>query len=198
MYTTYSIEEIKEKLHKCLNEERYIHSLGTMEMAMKLAEEYGCDKEKAQLAGLLHDCAKCLPNEELAKNEQYFEDCEKLSTKTWHAPIGALVAKTEYSVNDEEILSAIRWHTIGKKDMTDFEKIIFLADKIEHRTREIEFREKIESVLKETHSLDAAMLKSFKITIKSLLKRNLPICFQTIDVYNNLLEKVKLSANRFN
>ena len=75
--------------------------------------------------------------------------------------------------------------------MSNFEKIIFLADKIEKRTREIEFREKIETVLNETNSLDEAMFKSFKITIKSLLKRKLPICFQTIDVYNDLLEKIR-------
>ena len=61
----------------------------------------------------------------------------KLSTKTWHAPVGAYIAEKEYSVTDSEILSAIRWHTIGKKNMSDFEKIIFIADKIETRTREI-------------------------------------------------------------
>ena len=90
----------------------------------------------------------------------------------------------------EEILSSIRWHTVGKKDMSDFEKIIFLADKIETRTREPKFRQKIEKTLNKTNSLDSALLKSFKITIKSLLKRKLPICFQTVDVYNDLLKKV--------
>ena len=73
--------------------------------------------------------------------------------------------------------------------MTDFEKIIFIADKIEQRTREADFREKIEKALNKRNNLDDAMLKSFKITIKSLLKRKLPICFQTIEVYNDLLEK---------
>ncbi len=191
MFTKYNIEELKDKLHKCLTEERYIHSLGVMEMAVKLAEEYGCDTEKAGLAGLLHDCAKCLANEELLKYSDSFEECEKLSAKTWHAPAGVIIAKKDYDIHDEEILSAIRWHTIGKKDMSDFEKIIFIADKIEHRTRESEFREKIEKVLEESHSLDEALLKSFKITIKSLLKRNLPVCYQTVDVYNYLIEKIK-------
>ena len=190
MYTAFKIEEIQEKLKNCLTYERYMHSLGVMEMAVKLAKEFGLDEEKAKIAGLLHDCAKCLPKEELEKYIDTFEECEKLSTKTWHAPVGAIVAKKEYGVTDEEILSAIRWHTIGKKDMTDFEKVIFIADKIEHRTRENDFREKIENALNERHNLDDAMLKSFKITIKSLLKRKLPICFQTVDVYNNLLEQV--------
>ena len=195
MYTKYSIDEIKEKLKNCLTFERYIHSLGVMECAVELANEYGLDAEKAETAGLLHDCAKCLSNDELQKYNDYFDECEKLSSKTWHAPVGAIIAKEEYGVTDEEILSAIRWHTIGKKNMTDFEKIIFIADKIERRTRESDFREKIETALNERHNLDDAMLKSFKITIKSLLKRKLPICFQTIDVYNDLLEKTLVKAN---
>jgi len=194
MFTKYSIEEIKEKLHSRLNVERYIHSLGTMEMAVQLAKEYGCSVEKAQLAGLVHDCAKCMSNEELLKYSDSFEECEKLSAKTWHAPVGAVIAKLDYDIEDEEILSAIRWHTIGKNDMSDFEKIIFLADKTEHRTREIEFREKIENALNLHHNLDEAMLKSFKMTIKSLLKRNLPICYQTIDVYNSLIDKITKTA----
>lgn len=190
MYTKFSIEEIKEKLKNCLSYERYIHSLGTMEKAMELAQRFNLDVEKAQVAGLLHDCAKCMSNDELKAFEDCFDESEKLSCKTWHAPAGEVVAKRDFGVADEEILSAIRWHTIGKKQMSDFEKIIFLADKIETRTREAEFREKIEKVLNETNSLDEAMLKSFKMTIKSLLKRKLPICFQTIDVYNDLLKSV--------
>ena len=191
MYTKYSIEEIKEKLKSCLNEERYWHSIGTMEMAVELAKRFNCDEEKAQIAGLLHDCAKCLPNEELKKYIDTFEECEKISPKTWHAPVGAVIAEQDWGVTDKEILSAIRLHTIGKKGMSDFEKIIFLADKIEHRTREEEFREKIEKALNKTGNLDEALLKSFKITIKSLLKRKLPICFQTVDVYNDLLDIVQ-------
>ena len=190
MYIAFKIEEIQERLKNCLTYERYMHSLGVMEMAVKLAKEFGLDEEKAQIAGLLHDCAKCLSKEELEKYIDTFEECEKLSTKTWHAPVGAIIAKRDYGVTDEEILSAIRWHTIGKNDMTDFEKVIFIADKIEHRTRESDFREKIETALNERHNLDDAMLKSFKLTIKSLLKRKLPICYQTVDVYNNLLERV--------
>lgn len=190
MYTKYSIEEIKEKLKNCLSYERYIHSLGTMEKAMELAERFNLNVEKAQIAGLLHDCAKCVPNEELQSFDYCFDESEKLSCKTWHAPVGAITAEREFGITDAEILSSIRWHTIGKKGMSDFEKIIFLADKIEIRTREPEFREKIEKVLNETESLDEAMLKSFKITIKSLLKRNLPICFQTVDVYNDLLKNI--------
>jgi len=187
VYTKYKIEEIKEKLKNCLNEERYLHSIGVMEMAVELAQKFNCDLQKAQLAGLLHDCAKCLSKDECAKYQYCLTECEKDSKKTWHAPIGAIIAKEEFGIEDEEILSSIRWHTIGKINMSDFEKIIFIADKIERRTREQDFRSKIENALNKRNNLDDAMLKSFKITINSLLERNLPICYQTIEVYNNLL-----------
>ena len=82
MYTKFSIEEIKEKLKACLSYERYIHSLGTMEKAMELAERFELDVEKAQVAGLLHDCAKCLSNEELEAFSHAFDDSEKLRQNT--------------------------------------------------------------------------------------------------------------------
>ncbi len=187
MYTKYNIEQIKEKLKICLSAERYEHSIGTMEKAIELAKCFGENVQKAEIAGLLHDCAKCLTKEELKKYTKIFDECEKLSSKTWHAPVGAILAKEIYAIEDEQILSAIRWHTIGKKNMSDFEKIIFLADKIEDRTREIEYKMPIQQALNKNNNLDEAMLKSFELTICSLTKRKLPICFQTVDVYNSFL-----------
>ncbi len=191
MYTKLSIEEIKENLKNCLNTERYEHSIGVMEKAVELAQKFNCDIEKAQIAGLLHDCAKCLSKEDLLKYKDCFEECEINSSKTWHAPVGAVVAKEVYGVEDCEILSAIRWHTIGKKDMTDFEKIIYIADKIEERTREDELKIPITQALNLRNNLDDAIFKSFEITIQSLIERKLPICFQTVDVYNYLLGIIK-------
>ena len=74
MYTIYSIEEIKDKLKANLSYERYIHSLGTMEKAMELAARFSLNVEKAQVAGLLHDCAKCIPNEELESYKECFDE----------------------------------------------------------------------------------------------------------------------------
>ena len=88
-------------------------------------------------------------------------------------------------IDDEEILSAIRWHTIGMVNMTPFEKIIFLADKIETHTRPCEICEPIRVALNE--SLDKALLLCYKNTIKSLIDRELRICTTTIDIYNSLL-----------
>ena len=190
MYTNLTIEQIKEKLKGCLSEERYLHSIGTMEKAVELAKQFNCDVEKAEIAGLLHDCATCLSKEELQVHSDCFEEDEKISSKTWHAPVGVVVAKEQFGIVDEEILDSIRWHTIGRQNMTDFEKIIFIADKIEDRTREDELRIPITQALKERNNLDDAMFKSFEITINSLTARKLPICFRTIEVYNDLLKKL--------
>ena len=113
---------------------------------------------------------------------------EKASYKTLHAPVSAYYAKEVFGVSDSEILSSIRWHTIGQIEMTDFEKIVFLADKIETKTRKPEFREQITPFISEPDGLNRAMLACYKLTIKSLCDRNLRICPLTIDIYNNLIK----------
>ncbi len=189
-----NIEYCKNWLKANLNEERYIHSIGTAECAKELAKRYGLDENKAYFCGLIHDCAKCLPNNEL---KSIICNCDNLcegelsNPKTYHAPAGAILAKKEFNIDDDEILSAIRWHTLGKTDMSDFEKIIFLADKIENKTRPAEWIEPIKAVLDEENGLNKALLMCYKNTIKSLVDRNLTICFATIEIYNSLLKNVK-------
>ncbi len=180
-------------LKENLNKERFEHSLGTAECAEKLAEQLGLDKEKAYFAGLIHDCAKCLPKEETLKILENVElvSGELENPKTHHAPAGVYVAQSKFGVEDEEILSSIRWHTIGKLNMSDFEKIIFLADKIEERTRPTEYREPIKAALN-SGGIDSALLICYKNTIKSLVDRNLTICTLTVDIYNSLINKSAL------
>ncbi|HIU87024.1 TPA: bis(5'-nucleosyl)-tetraphosphatase (symmetrical) YqeK [Candidatus Spyradomonas excrementavium] len=194
-FTKYkSLDEIKGWLKRNLNEERYEHTLGTADMAERLAEMLNLDKNKAKLAGLLHDCAKCFPNEKLLEiihsKIPDVDECELLNYKTLHAPVSAYIAKEEFGVDDAEILSAIRWHTLAYCGMTDFEKIVFLADKIEENTRDLTFSGECLALLKEKNGLDKAMFKCFEATIKSLVDRRLAICHITIDVYNELLGKI--------
>ncbi len=195
-YTLISLEEIEMRLKECLSPERFEHSLGVMEKSVELAQKYNCNVEKARLAGLLHDCAKCRDKDELKmlidENNLDEDNCCAGSYKVWHAPVSAFLAQRDFGIGDKEILSAIKWHTMGKLNMTLLEKIVYLSDKIEERTREIEYRVPVEKVLRETNSLDAAILKSFKMTICSLTERNLPICQTTIDVYNELLKNTNL------
>lgn len=194
IYTDIKIEEIKDWLKKDLCEERYIHSIGTMETAVELAEMFGLDVDKARITGLLHDCAKCFSNDMLLdiiqKHIPTVDECELLNYKTLHAPVSAYIAQKEWEIDDKEILDAIRWHTLGRLNMTDFEKIIFLADKIESKTRDLEFRHQCLELLKEKDGLDKAMFSCFESTIKSLVDRKLAICHITIDVYNELLAKI--------
>ena len=193
-YTNKSIEEIKNWLKANLDDERYEHSIGAMEEAVRLALQFGLDKEKAQAAALLHDCAKCFPLEKLYDIIENFiddvDESELQNYKTLHAPVGAFIAEKQFGVEDEEIIASIRWHTLGRVNMSDFEKIIFLSDKIEDNTRCNGFRAKILKVLQEEHGLDKAVLECYDATIKSLVDRRLGISFQTIEVYNWLLERV--------
>lgn len=187
--TSCTIEYITNWLKANLTEERYEHSLGTAESARILAERFGLDKEKAYFAGLIHDCAKCLPKDKMSEilNQCELVSGESENPKTHHAPAGVVVAKKEFGVEDDEVLSAIRWHTIGKLNMSDFEKIIFLADKIEKRTRPDEYAEPIRQAL-ETKGINGALLVCYKNTIKSLVDRNLTICTATVDIYNELMQ----------
>lgn len=189
---------IKKTLKESLSEERYNHTLGTADCALKLAKKYGLDEKKAYLAGLLHDCAKCKSNDELLKiikqELKNIDEGELQNYKTLHAPVGEYFARTMYNTDDSEILNAIRYHTIGRVNMSLFEKIIFLADKIEENTRDKKYSEEIWQILdknKGETGLDMALFRCFSETIKSLVNRELKICKTTIDVYNELLDKVK-------
>lgn len=185
---------INNWLKENLSEERYFHTLGTADCAKELAQKFNLNSDKAYIAGLLHDCAKCFSNEKLLEiihEHLQVEECEMLNYKTLHAPVSAYIAENEFGVTDREILSAIRWHTLGKLDMTDFEKIVFLADKIEPNTRDKEYSDKIRTLLDEGNGLNKALLKCYKETIKSLVKRDLKICLLTIEIYNKLQDLVQ-------
>ena len=134
-----SDREYYKKLRKngkdVMTKSRYEHTLGVEFTAASLAMRYEVDIEKAELAGLLHDCAKCIDSEdtldECKKYNIELTDVEKRNPFLIHSKLGAVPAKKLYGVDDEDIISAIRFHTTGKPDMTMLEKIIFIADYIE-------------------------------------------------------------------
>lgn len=177
-----------------LDEERFLHSLGCAKCAVELAEKFNLDKKKAYSAGLLHDCAKCFDKPKMLEIAEIMnlDENERVNFKVLHAPVSAYVAEKEFEVNDEEILSSIRWHTLGHVNMSLFEKIIFLADKIEPNTRDSEYRNMILRFLEDENGpevgMNKALLICYKETIKSLLKRDLKICQATIDIYNSMLK----------
>ncbi len=127
--------ELEKKIEEVQNPERFHHTIGVMNTAAALAMVHGVDIERARLAGLLHDCAKCVPNpDKIRLCEEYevpFTEFERNNPHLLHGKLGAYFAKHIYNVNDDEICSAISYHTTGKCDMTVLEKIIFIADYIE-------------------------------------------------------------------
>ena len=126
-------EKIEYKLKKELDRQRFEHTLGVEQTAREMARVFGEDEEKAALAGLLHDCAKCMPLSQMVKaaKREDVDPVMKESKALMHAVAGRCVAQEIYGVQDEDVLGAIRWHTTGHANMTRLEKIIYLADMIE-------------------------------------------------------------------
>lgn len=135
------IMKIQHTLKKELDENRYHHTLGVMYTSASLAMRYDVDVQKALYAGLLHDCAKCIPNDKKIRLcEKYglpVSQVEKENPSLLHAKLGASLAHKKYDVQDEEILRAIESHTTGRPAMTMLEKIVYIADYIEPGRREL-------------------------------------------------------------
>ena len=117
---------------RTLSQRRYEHTRNVEKLAVRLAERNGVSEEKAALAALLHDIAKELPKDRMlqiiTENAIIAKDAARHLPPVWHGAAAAVLAKTEYGVEDEEILSAIRCHTTGKPDMSLQDKILYLAD----------------------------------------------------------------------
>ena len=129
------LEKYQKKLQRHLDKGRYEHTLGVMYTCASLAMAYHYDIEKAMLAGLLHDCAKCLTDEKrlsiCKKNKIPVTAVEKKNPFLLHAKVGAYLAYQKYGVSNPDILNAIRSHTTGRQNMSTLEKIVFIADYIE-------------------------------------------------------------------
>jgi len=126
---------LEEKLQQVLSPKRYLHTLGVAYMASSLAMRHGINHRDALVAGLLHDCAKNIPEDTLLELclEQNLEltEHEKRIPGILHAPYGAYLAKEIYQINQEDILISIRNHTLGRPAMSLLEQIVFLADYLE-------------------------------------------------------------------
>lgn len=127
--------EIRKKLKKSLDKDRYEHTKGVMYTAgcLAMANHYSIDK--AMLAGLLHDCAKCLPTAEKIRiceeHHILMTSVELENPGLLHAKAGMALAEEQYGVTDPDILHAIKVHTTGEPDMSTLDKIIYIADYIE-------------------------------------------------------------------
>lgn len=136
----YKIDKMKKRVQEHLDKVRYEHTLGVMYTAGAMAMRYQVDLEKALVAGLLHDCAKCLSSDKKIKLcEKYnitISDSERRNPGLLHAKLGAYLAYSKYDIEDQEIIAAITYHTTGRPEMTLLDKIVYIADYIEPNRNE--------------------------------------------------------------
>lgn len=195
-----NLEKYQKRLKLKLDKERYEHTVGVMYTAGALAMRYEYDVKTAMLAGLMHDCAKCIPNDKklamCEKNNINVSDLEKANPFLLHAKLGAFLAMHKYNIRDKEIISAILNHTTGKPNMELLDKIIFVADYIEPRRdraprlmeiRKLAFTE-----------LDSAMYEILKDTLGYLNGRTNeidPMTQRAFEYYDRLINNKEETDN---
>jgi predicted HD superfamily hydrolase involved in NAD metabolism len=184
-------EEALECVKKQLTEHRYTRTIGVMETSIELARMYGADPEKAELAAIFHDYAKFRPLEEMKEiivREKMPPILLEYSPELWHAPVGAYLVEKEVGITDQEVLSAIKFHTAGRADMTLLEKVVYVADYIEPG-RKFPGVEEVRELAKE--SLDAALIQAVKNTVFFLMKKDQPVYPKTMETYNYLIQTTR-------
>lgn len=183
--------EILKKLKETQKERRYNHTLGVADEAVRLAPKFGVSAEKARLAALLHDCAKNLDEKSGAEFSELcrkygveldeYAKCEKALV---HAFLGAAVAKMDYGVTDEEVLSAIYYHTTAKANMSPLEKLIYIADMTEPG-RTIEQSDEIRRLAEENQ--DEALIYAIGCSIKHVIRKGSLIHPDSVHAINYLI-----------
>ena len=188
------LEEMKEKVRKSQKESRFSHTLGVVETAIQLAKQYQVDVKKAEIAALLHDCAKGFGGQEQLRLCQKYgltiTEAEERNPFLLHAKLGAYLAKTDYGIDDEEILDAIRWHTTGRPEMTQLDKIIYIADYIEPNRNQAPNLDEIRHLARV--NLDECLYTILKATLAYLeTKKDVidPMTEQTYLYYKKYLNK---------
>ncbi len=182
----FDLDRAAKHLSYLLKPSRYKHSVGVMETAAKLAERFGYDVKKAQIAGLLHDCAKNLDAQRAAALcEKYQLTPDEITANApglMHQLLGPAHAAAEFCIDDKEILAAIGCHTTGKVGMGLLDKILYLADFIEPYRTPFEGLEQLRKLCEQ--DLDAAMLFALDLSIGHVLSRGGLIHPDTIHARN--------------
>ena len=166
-------QQAENMVRQTLSPKRFQHTMNVKKLAVRMAQHYGVDTEKAALAAILHDSAKELPRTELLQimqdNAIIKKGTQNRPEPVWHGICAAILAKTQWNVQDEEILSAIACHTTGKENMSKLDKILFLAD-MTSAERDYPGVEELRSL--EMRNLDKAMIQALKMTISFVEQKN--------------------------
>ena len=174
-----------EYLRENLSEKRFKHSLCVADAAKRLAEINGADHDKCYLTGLLHDICKELPKREqfemVLRSDFEIPQAEINAPKTHHAIAGAVFVKEKYGITDPDILSPIRWHTVGKGGMNLYEQIMYMADLVSD-DRDYNGIEEIREIT--YRNLKRGLYEAFKWMIEENLEKCRIIPQSTFDAYN--------------
>ena len=177
-------EELVGLMHDSMSRRRYRHVLRVEETALYLAEKHEVNKEKVSIAALAHDYAKERPDEEMRDliiSENLELDMLQFGSNIWHGPVGAVLMKNEYQLEDEEILEAIKFHTIGSPTMRAVARIIYVADYIEPK-RSHKGVDKARKLAEK--DLDEAVSYITKQTLKHLVRGKNKIYPKAVETYN--------------
>lgn len=188
-------DDLIKKLTKAMEEaqtgKRFQHTLGVEFTATALAMKHDEVLLDAQIAGLLHDCAKCLSDEKLikicVKNHLDISEVERRNPYLLHGKAGAVMAKSEFGIEDQNILNAIQYHTTGRPGMSKLEKIIFIADYIEPGRKEAPGLPEIRKLAFE--DLDKTMIRILEDTLTYLKSGKGEIDPQTNETYQYYVNK---------
>lgn len=166
-------QQAEDMVRQTLSPKRFQHTMNVKNLAVRMAQHYGVNTEKAAFAAILHDSAKELPRTELLQimqdNAIIKKGTQNRPEPVWHGICAAILAKTQWNVQDEEILSAIACHTTGKENMSKLDKILFLAD-MTSAERNYPGVEELRSL--EMRNLDKAMIQALKMTISFVEQKN--------------------------
>lgn len=189
---------LRKNLRAKLAPMRYEHSLSVSFTCMNLAMCYGYDMDKAELAGLMHDCGKRYSDDiilkKCLKHGIKVTEAELDALPVLHAKYGAWLAEHKYQIADREILDAIACHTTGRPDMTVLDKILYIADYIEPRRYKAENLPVIRRLAYE--DLDEAIYSILSGTLEYLDKKGGNIDPMTVEAYE-YIKKVKGERNEF-
>lgn len=178
-----------EILKQKLTEKRYNHSVNVARKAVYLAQKYGADIKKAEIAGLLHDITKQTDDDEqlelISEANMKLSDLEFENKKLWHAVSGAAYLKTQLKIDDDDILNAVKFHTTGRAGMSLLEKVVFVADMISE-DRMFEEAEKLREFADE--SIDKAVCFATILSIGRLTEKFSTIAPGTLEAYNDTVK----------
>lgn len=187
------ITKLCRRLKGELDKERYEHTLGVMYTSASLAMCHGADIDRALLAGILHDCAKCIPgNKKIKLCNKYhlsISEAESKNPSLLHAKLGAFLAAKKYHVKDKEVLNAITSHTTGRPGMSLLEKIVYIADYIEPGREELPNMAEVRKMAFD--DIDECLYRIVKDSLSYLKTRNIPIDTMTEKTYEYYKEKLR-------